>query len=99
MNTGTVGDYTVTYTVSDKATNVATPVTRMVTVTDTEAPDIIAPADITFEATDTLTPLDRSDYGTATSGDDTADITDDAPDDFPLGRPTITWTATDTNRL
>ena len=95
VDTGTVGDYTVTYTVSDKATNVATPVIRMVTVTDTAAPDIIAPADITFEATDTLTPLSRSDYGTATSGDDTADITDDAPDAFPLGATTITWTATD----
>ena len=95
VNTGTVGDYTVTYTVSDKATNVATPVTRMVTVTDTAAPDITPPANITFEATDTLTPLGRSDYGTATSGDDTADITDDAPDAFPLGATTITWTATD----
>ena len=95
VNTGTVGDYTVTYTVSDKATNAATPVIRMVTVTDTAAPDITAPADITFEATDTLTPLSRSDYGTATSGDDTADITDDAPDAFPLGETTITWTATD----
>ena len=99
VDTGTVGDYTVTYTVSDKATNAATPVIRMVTVEDTEAPDIIAPADITFEATDTLTPLGRSDYGTATSGDDTADITDDAPDAFPLGDTPITWRATDTNTL
>ena len=95
VDTGTVGDYTVTYTVSDTATNAATPVIRMVTVTDTVAPTIIAPANMTFEATDTLTPLDRSDYGTATSGDDTADITDDAPDAFPLGDTTITWTATD----
>ena len=95
VNTGTVGDYTVTYTVSDTATNAATPVIRIVTVTDTAAPDISPPADITFEATDTLTPLDRSDYGIATSGDDTADITDDAPDAFPLGATTITWTATD----
>ena len=95
VDTGTVGDYTVTYTVSDTATNAATPVIRTVTVTDTEAPDIIAPADITFEATDTLTPLGRTHYGTATSGDDTADITDDAPDAFPLGDTTITWTATD----
>ena len=95
VDTGTVGDYTIIYTVSDKATNAATPVLRMVTVTDTAAPDITAPADITFEATDTLTPLDRSHYGTATSGDDTADITDDAPLVFPLGATTITWTATD----
>ena len=95
VDTGTVGDYTITYTVSDTATNAATPVLRTVTVTDTEAPDISPPADMTFEATATLTPLDRSDYGIATSGDDTADITDDAPDAFPLGATTITWTATD----
>ena len=95
VNTGTVGDYTVTYTVSDKATNAATPVIRMVTVTDTAAPDISPPPDITFEATDTLTPLGRTHYGTATSGDDTADITDDAPLAFPVGDHTITWTATD----
>ena len=99
VDTGTVGDYTVTYTVSDKATNAATPVIRMVTVTDTEAPDIIAPADITFEATATLTPLDRSDYGIATSTDGNADITDDAPAAFPLGETMIEWTATDTNNL
>ena len=85
VDTGTVGDYTITYTVSDKATNAATPVTRMVTVTDTEAPDIIAPADITFEATDTLTPLSRSHYGTATSTDREAMITDDAPLAFSVG--------------
>ena len=99
VNTGTVGDYTITYTVSDKATNAATPVIRMVMVTDTAAPDISPPADITFEATAVMTPLDRSDYGIATSGDDTADITDDAPDAFPLGDTTITWTATDINSL
>ena len=95
VDTGTVGDYTVTYTVSDKATNAATPVLRMVTVEDTTAPSITAPADITFEATDTLTPLGRTHYGTATSTDREAMITDDAPDAFPLGDTTITWTATD----
>ena len=99
VNTGTVGDYTVTYTVSDKATNAATPVIRMVIVTDTAAPDITAPADITFEATDTLTPLGRTHYGTATSSDREAMITDDAPLAFSVGVHTITWTATDTNTL
>ena len=95
VDTGTVGDYTVTYTVSDKATNAATPVIRMVTVTDTAAPDITAPAAYTTEATATLTPLDRTHYGTATSTDDTADITDDAPRCFPAGRHHYHWTATD----
>ena len=90
-----IGTYAVTYDVTDAEGNAADRVTRMVMVTDTVIPDITAPLAITFEATDTLTPLSRSDYGTATSGDDTADITDDAPDAFPLGATTITWTATD----
>ena len=112
VDTGTVGDYTVTYTVSDKATNEATPVTRTVivedttvvvirtvSVEDTMAPGITAPATMTFEATATRTPLDRSDYGTATSTDPNARITDNAPDTFPMGPTPITWTATDTNSL
>ena len=90
-----IGTYAVTYDVTDAEGNAADRVTRMVMVTDTVIPDITAPLAMTFEATDTLTPLSRSDYGTATSGDDTADITDDAPDAFPLGATTITWTATD----
>ena len=95
VDTDTVGDYTVTYTVSDTATNAATPVLRMVTVTDTVIPDITAPADMTFEARATRTPLDRSDYGIATSTDGNAMITDNAPAAFPLGDTTITWRATD----
>ena len=44
VDTGTVGTYTITYTVSDTATNAATPEIRTVTVEDTTAPSITAPA-------------------------------------------------------
>ena len=82
-----LGTYPVTYDVTDAEGNAADRVTRMVMVTDTTEPDITAPANMTFEATDTLTPLGRTHYGTATSGDDTADITDDAPPVFRWVRP------------
>ena len=99
VNTDRVGKYTVTYDVSDTAGNDADTVTRTVIVEDTTAPDISAPPAQTFEAIATMTPLDRSDYGTATSSDREADITDDAPATFPLGDTIITWTATGTNEL
>ena len=95
VDTSAVGQYTVTYDVSDAQGNPAATVTRTVRVTDTTAPAITAPNDQTFEATATLTPLNRSDYGPATSPDGTAIITDNAPKTFPLGDTTITWTATD----
>ena len=79
--------------VTDTAGNAAVQKTRTVMVTDTTAPSITAPHDQTFEATATATPLSRDDYGIARSSD--GDITDDAPDTFPLGDTIITWTATD----
>ncbi len=60
---------------------------------DITAPVITAPAAYTAEATGAQTALSESDYGTATSPDGT--ITDNAPETFPLGDTTITWTATD----
>ena len=79
VDTSAVGQYTVTYDVSDAQGNPAATVTRTVRVTDTTAPAITAPNDQTFEATATLTPLNRSDYGPATSPDGTAIITDNLP--------------------
>jgi type VI secretion system Hcp family effector len=62
---------------------------------DTEPPTIIAPADITIEATGPLTTVS---LGTATATDNedpSPTITNNAPASFPLGTTTITWTATD----
>jgi Ca2+-binding RTX toxin-like protein len=89
-----VGDTTVTWTVIDSSNNSAT-ATQKITIVDTTAPSIAAPADITAEAT-------SADGNTVSLGDATAadavsllSITNDSPDTFPLGETTVTWTATD----
>ena len=57
VDTSTVGQYTVTYNVSDTAGNDATEVTRTVNVTDTTAPVItlVGDAEITLEVGSTYT--------------------------------------------
>ncbi len=96
-----IGDTLVTCTASDGVGN-SNSVQFTITVTyealDTTPPTITAPSNYSTEATALLTPLDSTSYGTATATDD-ADpnpvITNNAPDTFPLGDTTITWTATD----
>ncbi len=61
-------------------------------------PAITAPEDVTVEATAVLTPASDVGLGDAVTSDDVdADptITNDAPESFPLGDTTVTWTATD----
>ena len=48
VDTSTVGQYTVTYNVSDDAGNAATEVTRVVNVTDTTAPVITLVGDANY---------------------------------------------------
>jgi hypothetical protein len=89
-----VGDTTVTWTATDASGNTAT-TTSKVTITDTTAPDITAPADQTFEATGptttpTLVPA------TATDIADPSPVITYTPHDFSVGADqTVTWTATD----
>lgn len=62
---------------------------------DTTAPAITAPGDVTTEATGALTAVS---LGQATATDDRDSdptVTNDAPNTFPLGDTTVTWTATD----
>ena len=92
VDTNRLGTYPVTYDVTDAAGNVADTVTRTVLIID-----LTAPPAYTAEATAVLTPLDRSDYGSATSVAPNTDITDNAPAVFPLGETTITWTAVDSH--
>ena len=63
--------------------------------TDFNPPEVIAPADISIEATAALTPVV---LGTATANDDidgdlSAAVDDTGP--FPVGDTTVTWSATD----
>ena len=64
-------------------------------LTDTTAPVVTAPADLTVEATAVLSTVE---IGTATATDNkdaAPSITNNAPAAFPLGTTTVTWTATD----
>ncbi|HSA98754.1 MAG TPA: HYR domain-containing protein [Candidatus Nitrosotenuis sp.] len=89
-----LGKTTVTWTAIDVARNVAT-ATQIVTVTDTKAPKIKAPAGMTVEASS----LDHNQINlgeaTATDNSEIASITNDAPKTFPLGETLVTWTAAD----
>ena len=91
-----VGITTITWTATDAAGNAGTAVST-VTVQDTIAPVVTAPASTTFEATAPLTPLTAANYGDATATDAVGviSLTNDAPASFAVGTTTVTWTATD----
>jgi len=66
---------------------------------NTVKPVVTAPANITVEATATLTTVSAAALGTATALDDVEGAlatVSDAPASFPLGINTVTWSATDT---
>jgi len=89
-----LGTTTVTYTASDAAGNTAT-ATQSVTVVDSTAPVLSVPANISTEATGSLTTFAA---GTATATDIFGfTITDNAPVSFVLGTTVVTYTATDVN--
>ena len=97
-----VGDTTVTFTAVDDANN-SVMATTVVTVTDTTAPTVTAPGDITVDpnvaggAEPTLQAI--VDFLAGASTTDVVDaapvITNDAPALFPIGDTTVTFTATD----
>jgi Ca2+-binding RTX toxin-like protein len=89
-----LGETTVTWTATDEAGNSASASHRII-VQDTTIPTIIAPADVTAEATsfgDNVVSL-----GTADASDlvEVSTVTNDAPSVFALGETIVTWTATD----
>ncbi len=89
-----LGNTTITWTAQDDIGGIAND-TQIITIQDTTDPVIVAPADLTLEATGLLTMID---LGTATATD-TVDamptVTSNAPAFFPIGTTTITYTATD----
>ncbi len=89
-----LGQTTVTWKAIDPSGNVAT-AKQVVTVQDTTPPTIRAPADMTVNATGTLTPVN---IGQATTTDNIgiSSLTNNAPQQgFQLGTTLVTWTATD----
>jgi len=90
-----VGVHTVTWTATDTAGNVGSG-TQTVTITDTTAPVITAPAAVSLASTNG-SPV-TGNIGQATATDlFTVTITNDASAAFPVGTTTVTWTATDAN--
>ena len=91
-----LGETTVTWTATDTSGNSAS-ATQTVTIVDTTSPIITAPDSITVEATsaDSNTVA----LGNPVSSDlvDIPSISNNAPDVFPVGETTVTWTATDTS--
>jgi len=98
-NSFSFGTTVVTWTGTDANGNSGTD-TQNVTLSllDTQAPVVSAPAAITIEASNTLTPVATSLLGAGTAVDDidgNLTVTNDAPGSFSLGTTTVTWSATD----
>jgi hypothetical protein len=90
------GITTVTWTATDAAGNVAT-ATQTITVNDTEAPTISAPANVSRSADRGQCSAGSVALGNAVAGDNCTGVTvtNNAPATFSKGTTTVTWTATD----
>jgi hypothetical protein len=88
------GTTTVTFTATDSLGNSAS-CSVTVTVVDTTAPEILCPADVRVEqgaSGVTIVPLNVTAYDIC---DPNPNVTSNAPDTYPLGTTTVTFTATD----
>jgi len=93
-----VGETIVTWTTTDTTDHIAT-ATQKVIIKDTTPPILKAPDAITVEATSELANIVNIGEAKASDLVGIQSITNDAPDSFPLGLTTITWTATDVSGL
>jgi rhamnogalacturonan endolyase len=92
------GTTTVTWTVKDAAGNTTT-ATQQVTVVDDVKPTITAPANVQNGTNNGCTATSVA-LGTPTVSDNCSDanhltVTNDAPNEFPQGTTTVTWTVKD----
>ncbi|HEY8110432.1 MAG TPA: HYR domain-containing protein, partial [Candidatus Nitrosotenuis sp.] len=93
-----LGETIVTWTATDASGNIAS-IPQKVTVVDTTVPIIIAPSDITIEATSKSDNAVSLETPMATDNVGVTSITSDAPFTFPVGETLVTWTATDSSNL
>ncbi|MGQ0605346.1 MAG: calcium-binding protein, partial [Candidatus Nitrosotenuis sp.] len=89
-----VGETIITWTATDSSGNSAT-TTQNITIIDTTAPKITAPANLTVEATSSSENRISLLLPFAIDAVSEALITNDAPSVFPLGDTIVTWTAID----
>ncbi|MCH8975399.1 MAG: HYR domain-containing protein [Thaumarchaeota archaeon] len=93
-STFSLGETIVTWTATDQDGNSAS-TTQTITVIDTTSPELTIPEDLIVDATGIVSIIS---VGQATSTDLTdpsPNITNDAPEIFPLGQTLVTWTAID----
>lgn len=93
-----LGDNLVTWTAIDAAGNSAT-ATQKVSIIDTTPPSITAPEAVQIEATSALENIVELGEVTASDYIGIGSITNNAPEVFPVGKTTVTWTATDLGGL
>jgi len=89
----TMGETAVTWTTIDSSNNFSS-LTQLVSVIDTTAPEILPLEDITLEASSVDANIVNLDNPTVSDIQDTT-IYIIAPDVFPIGETTVTWTAID----
>ncbi|WP_268541039.1 HYR domain-containing protein, partial [Candidatus Nitrosotenuis cloacae] len=89
-----LGETVITWTATDSSGNNST-ATQKITLVDTTAPVIVAPQDLTFEATSASDNMVSITVPDATDSVSAVNISSDAPSTFALGQTTVTWTATD----
>jgi len=92
--TFSLGETIVTWTATDQDGNFVT-TTQIITVVDTTSPALTIPEDLIVDATGIVSIIS---VGQATSTDLTdpsPNITNDAPEIFPLGQTLVTWTGID----
>jgi hypothetical protein len=89
-----LGETTVTWTATDSSGNNST-AAQKVTIVDTTSPTLTAPENITSEATSAADNTVSLTAPMTTDSVSQVKVTSDAPEKFPLGETTVTWTATD----
>ncbi|MFN3999033.1 CARDB domain-containing protein [Algoriphagus sp.] len=91
-----IGETLVTWTVTDASDNTET-ATQLVTVNDVEKPTITAPEAVTVSTDAGVCEVNEVALGTPVTDDNcsVANVSNDAPNVFPVGETLVTWTVED----